>query len=251
MQETGAGFSVEPAESWYQGRTLFGGLVGAFAVEAAQRSVRDLPPLLSAQFTLIGPASGKLEVRPQVLRTGRSTTFVGIDVISGTNVAMRAVLTFGRARPSRHALNLFDVRHTTGPADGVPLFEAPGAPRNTVNFEGRLVGGCAPFSGGREAVLEMWLRHRDVKPVSPAVSLIALADATPPAVFSLFSAPAPISTATWSVDFCATEFDPIGWFYARTSSGFVQDGYSLQTTVMSNPEGHPVLVSHQLVALYD
>jgi len=245
------GYTVQPDENWGQGRTVFGGLVAAFAVEAARRAFPDLPSLRSAQFTLAGPAQGVLHVRPELIRSGKSTTFIGVDVRANGGIVMRAVLTFGQARPSRHALNLLRAEPFQGPEGGFSLFDSPGAPRNTVNFEGRLVGGHAPFSGAAVPALEMWLRHRETGAVSADVALTALADASPPAVFPLFSAPAPISTVTWTVDFCGADVSPSGWFFARTTSGFVQDGFSFQTTEMYDAAGRPVLVGRQLVALYD
>lgn len=245
------GFAIQPDENWGQGRTVFGGLVAALAVEAARRAFPDLPPLRSAQFTLAGPAQGVLHIRSELIRSGKSTTFMGVDVRAGDGIVLRAVLTFGQARPSRHAVNLLRTQPFQGADGGISLFDSPGAPRNTVNFEGRLVGGHIPFSGAAVPALEMWLRHRDTVPVSPEVALTALADASPPAVFPLFSAPAPISTVTWTIDYCGEGVAPLGWFYARTTSAFVQDGFSFQTTEMADAEGRPVLVGRQLVALYD
>lgn len=242
---------MTPDENWSQGRTFFGGLLGAMAVESCYLQMPDLPDLRSAQFSLIAPSTGTLEARPTVLRTGRSTVFMGVDILSDGTVAMRAILTFGDARPSKHALNDLVIEHTTSPAGGVQLFQPPGAPKNTMNFEGRLVGGQAPFSSASTAELEMWLRHRDTRPTRHDVSMVALADASPPAVFSLFSAPAPISTVTWSIDFCGVRPDPLSWFFACTSSDYVDCGYSHQLTRMWDEAGQPVLVSRQMVALFD
>jgi hypothetical protein len=58
-------------EDWQQGRTTYGGLAAAICVESARRHFPGLPPLRSAQFSFIGPATGTLTARPQMLRKGK------------------------------------------------------------------------------------------------------------------------------------------------------------------------------------
>ena len=67
----GDAWTANVGEDWRQGRTLFGGLSGALCLEAAKREFIDLPPLRSAQFALVGPASGKIMVRLSMLRRGK------------------------------------------------------------------------------------------------------------------------------------------------------------------------------------
>jgi hypothetical protein len=58
-----------PAD-WLQGRTAYGGLSAALCLQATVRSHADLPPLRSAQFCFIGPATGELDIAAAVLRQG-------------------------------------------------------------------------------------------------------------------------------------------------------------------------------------
>jgi acyl-CoA thioesterase len=251
MSVAAGGYAVAPDENWIQGRTLYGGLLAALTVEAARRFQPELPPLRSAQFTFSGPSRGEIAIVPALLRSGRSATFVGVDVESDGALALRAILTFGSARQSRH-------RFVDMPPPGVPpaeagasVFDMPGAPRSTSNFEGRLVGGEVPFSAAARPELALWLRHRGEVGATSEPALVALADASPPAVFPIFAAPAPISTVTWSMELAGPVDGADGWFLASTESAYVEDGYSLQTTTMWRPDGSPALVSRQLVALFD
>src|SRR5580700_11366277 len=75
-------YRAEPSDEWRQGRALFGGLVAALSVTAAARSFPDLPPLRSAQFGFVAPATGSLELAPRIVRRGKSTTFVETHVTS-------------------------------------------------------------------------------------------------------------------------------------------------------------------------
>jgi acyl-CoA thioesterase len=97
----GDGFVTRVSDDWTQGRTAYGGLSGALCVEGAQRALADLPPLRSAQFAFVGPATGQLRIRPTLLRRGKSTAFVGVDLEGEAGLATRALLCFGAARASR------------------------------------------------------------------------------------------------------------------------------------------------------
>ena len=79
LARDGASWTVTVNDDWLQGRTIYGGLAGAFCLEATLRQLADLPPLRSAQFAFIGPATGGLRVTPTVLRRGKSTVFVAVD----------------------------------------------------------------------------------------------------------------------------------------------------------------------------
>ncbi|MCA8885628.1 MAG: thioesterase family protein, partial [Hyphomonadaceae bacterium] len=75
-------FAVEAPVEWSQGRTLYGGITAALAYEAVRRSHDALPPLRSAQFTFVGPASGRLRFTTALLRRGRSSTLIAADCLS-------------------------------------------------------------------------------------------------------------------------------------------------------------------------
>ena len=48
---------VSVPDTWRQGRAMFGGLAAALCVQVAIEEIADLPPLRSAQFLFVGPAT--------------------------------------------------------------------------------------------------------------------------------------------------------------------------------------------------
>jgi acyl-CoA thioesterase len=136
-------------ETWHQGRTAYGGFSAALALAAAMRAGGEgLPPLRSAQFAMIAPVAGEVDVRAQVLRRGRNATWVSAELACGGAVAFTASLVFMGAVAS--ALHLNEAR---APAPLVPPAEArdvtytghtramPCRPRP--NRRARCAAGCA------------------------------------------------------------------------------------------------------------
>src|SRR6185503_8709392 len=154
-------FPIVLTEDWLQGRTAYGGLSAALCVEAARRAVPDLPPLRSAQFTFIGPASGPLSAGTEVLRRGKSAVFVGVDLSGDAGIATHALLSFGIARPSVITHQTLTMPKGNSITDSEPFF--PGD-RPLINFqrhfESRFAGGARPFSPGADPEYLIWFRHR-------------------------------------------------------------------------------------------
>src|SRR5271165_3551282 len=92
ISRSGDEFTTTVPDDWLQGRTLYGGLSAALCVEAAARTFSELPPLRSAQFSFVGPASGAVRLVPSILRKGKSTVFVAVDLIGEAGLATRAAL---------------------------------------------------------------------------------------------------------------------------------------------------------------
>lgn len=253
---------VSVPEDWRQGRTAYGGLSAALCVEAALRAAeRDreaerppaiLPPLRSAQFAFIGPAAGELTMAPSVLRRGKSSVFVSVDLAGEAGLATRALLSFGAARPSviaHDALAMPDVK----PAGQCEPFFPGDKPTISfqAHFESRLAGGARPRTPGAEPRYLIWFRHRDEAARTGIVPLIALADAPPPAAMVLFPEFAPISTVTWAVDILsdapATED---GWWLVESRAQTAHQGYSAQIMTVWNTRGNAVIAARQNVAIF-
>ncbi len=169
-----------PAD-WLQGRTAYGGLSAALCVEAALRGVPDLPPLRSAQFAFVGPASGPLSISASVLRRGKSAVFMGVDLTGDAGLATRALLNFGVGRISKLTYADVPMPDVSTPADSEPFFPAD-RPNITFqqHFESRKGGGARPFSPGADPEYLIWFRHRDERARTRLAPLIALADAPKP-----------------------------------------------------------------------
>jgi hypothetical protein len=84
-----------------------------------------------------------------------------------------------------------------------------------------------------------------------ATALIALADALPPAAMTMFTAPAPISTMTWSMDiFDAGPLGASPWCLIESRADTVGHGYSSQDMTVWNENGALLMLSRQNVAVF-
>jgi acyl-CoA thioesterase len=245
----GSNYTVNPADDWRQGRTLFGGLSAALCLAACERMVPDLGLLRAGQIAFIGPSAGEATLVPSILRRGKSVTFMGCDLIADGKLATRAIFTFGveRETPVRGlAPRASDVPK---PDDCASLF-GKHKPAFTVHLDQRLAGGERPGSGADKGDMLVWVRHcPDVAPSKPA--LVALGDALPPASFPRLTGPAIISTMTWAFDL----FDPAahhgtGWHLIRSTDDGVDHGYAGQNMGVWDESGAPIMIARQSVAIF-
>jgi len=252
MTEESGTFRAFLTDDWLQGRTAYGGLSAALCLEAARRAVPDLPPLRSAQFALIGPASGPLSMTPTVLRRGKSAVFVNVDLTGEAGLAVRAVLSFGVARPSTIAHSALPMPAVARIADSPPFFPQDRSPISfQQHFESRIAGGTRPVTPGARPEYRIWFRHRDAQAREGIVPLIALADAPPPAIMAMFPQFAPISTMTWSIDMLTDNPRTTdGWWLIQSVATTAHQGYSTQAMMVWNAGGEPVLVHSQNVAIF-
>ncbi|MDO9336151.1 MAG: thioesterase family protein [Caulobacter sp.] len=257
------GSSLTVTDDWTQGRTLFGGISAAFCVAAGERTAAEdreggTPPLRSAQFAFVGPASGPLKVSTEVLRRGKSTVFVQADVHGEAGLATRALLTFGAGRASAIDDEDYPAPPTLNPDDCPPLHGKTGqGPGFVANFDIRPANGQAIFS--REARetdnrpdLLLWARHRDPDAGMGAAALIALADTPPPAAIRLMKTSAPISTMTWMVDILSPPplADDRGWRLLQSTAQITRDGYSSQSMTLWDEAGRPLVIGRQNIAVF-
>lgn len=251
VRRTGDEWVATVGEDWLQGRTIYGGLSAALCHEAAVRHFPDLPPLRAAQFAFAAPASGKLRMRPLEMRRGRSTAFIGVDLYGESGVATRATFCFGAARPSALRHSAVPTLAVPPPDKSRPFFDGKPPLNFMQHFEWRRAGGHLPLSRASDPTMLLWLRHRDEAARPSVGAMLALADAPPPAAIVLFSAFAPISTMTWSIDLHADAITTDdGWFLVRTTADTVADGYSGQAMTVWNAAGQPLMTSRQSVAVF-
>lgn len=268
MAELAANGGVTVGDDWTQGRTLFGGLSAALAAADATRLAGEgqeggAPPLRSGQFAFIGPAAGPVTVSSTVLRRGRSAVFVQADVMAEAGLALRAILTFGSARPS--ATSYSDLPPPPAkPANDCPSLHGPsGGPGFAAHFDVRPADGELWFKRREDGSVErklgkpdliLWAKHRDPRAGTDPVALLALGDIPPPAAMRLMHTPAPISTMTWMVDFLNPPQPPSaeddGWRLLRSTAEVVTEGYCSQSMSLWDSAGRPLLASRQNVAVF-
>lgn len=244
--------SGEITPDWMQGRTTYGGLTAALCFEAARALAGDMP-LRSVQVAFVGPSGGEVVMTPSLLRQGKNTAFVNVDLTGPQGLAARTLFTFGKRRDSAYRVN--DLPMPDGlpdPDETAPVFRGERTgPHFTQHFDMLLADGRPPVSAAPEPVLGLWLRHRDEKTEASPASILALADAPPPAVMSMFDAPAPISSMTWMAEFLTEDHaSDGGWYFARHVAQTAADGYSSQSMRLWSRNGRPVLVGRQTIAIF-
>jgi acyl-CoA thioesterase len=245
-------FAIELPSDWLQGRTAYGGLSAALCLQATLRTFPNLPPLRSAQFSFVGPATGVLRVAASMLRQGKSTAFTGADLQGESGLAARATFCFGAERSL--AFDHANVPRPMGAAldASASYYDWPTKPNFMNHFEGRLAAGARPGTPGARPEMLVWLRHRDGETDGGLVSLLALADALPPASTILFPKPAPISTMTWSIDMLdAAPASANGWWLVQCTAETARHGYSAQRTLIWSPDGRPILAARQTIAIFE
>ena len=243
MAEDGGHFRASLPPCWLQGRTAYGGASAALALAAASRSLPDLPPLRSAQITFVAPLGGEIELRPSLLRRGRSAAFVRVDILSDGVLGFAATLLFAAARESRiHHLP----QSIAPPPRGVPI-PLPADIAFVHNFNHQEAGQISPDAPG----LRRWARLKRRTGLAPAVELLAVADVLPPPALLLFERPVPISTMTWQInlltDMPATAD---GWWLLGAEAQLADAGFSSQAMQVWNGDGVPVATAIQSVALF-
>ena len=244
---TDAGFSADIPADWMQGRTSYGGLSSALALEAARRCEPDLPPLRSAQIAFIGPLAGTVTVTATKLRRGRNAAFIQADVTGEAGLGLRATFVFMADQPSRIDLDEATRHDRTPPAPDAKLYTGPDefftGNFNFLDVKDDTLG---------PAELLRWARLRDAEGIDPMVHLMAVADALPPAAFKLLgNTMVPVSSLTWIVNLLTpTPQTYDGWWLLSARADQARNGCSSQRMAIWNADGMRVAEGMQSVAIF-
>ncbi|MCH9751579.1 MAG: thioesterase family protein [Alphaproteobacteria bacterium] len=239
-------------ESWMQGRTTYGGLTAALSLHGALGLVDDIP-LRSAQVAFVGPVGGDVRIKPTLLRRGKNTAFVSVDVVAETGIAAQSIFAFGARRESALHFDDMPMPDARAPEEIESFFDKDRPrPGFTQNFDMLMASGGRPVSGSSEKSIGLWMRHVDPDAPQDATAVLAIGDAPPPAAMSMLSVPSRISSMTWMAEFMTDSIstDPEGWFYAQHTAQLSKDGYSSQSMRLWNRQGEPILVGRQTIAVF-
>lgn len=244
---TATGFQTVVPDSWLQGRTAYGGLSSALALAAVQQRWPDLPPLRSAQIAFIGPLAGSVTVRTDLLRRGRSAAFVQADVASDAGIGLRATFVFMHAQPSH--VDFADARTPAvpSPEDARPM-ATPAGVAFASHFEFRP---AQPKPTTPTPDILRWTRLQERAGLDPAVELLAVGDALPPAAMMLFTKLGPISSLNWQINLLTDQFATRdGWWLLRSTADHAREGASSQHMGIWTSAGVRVATATQSVALF-
>jgi acyl-CoA thioesterase len=243
------GFRTCVPVDWHQGRTAYGGLSSALALTAAMRVGGDLPPLRSAQLSMIAPVAGPVEVRARLLRRGRNAIWMAAELAGESGPAFTAAFVF--MGPIESGLHINDC---APPAGLIPLAEAREfSPRHgpaflANHFEVRF---ALPRGEDKRPELCWWARAREREELDPMIELLLCADALPPGVMPLLSPKVSASTMQWQANLLTpTPRTSDGWWLLRSTGDYAERGCSSQSMAIWNTAGEPMMAGMQSVAVF-
>ena len=242
------GLRAQVPPTWLQGRTSYGGLSAALALETARGLVPDAPPLRSAQISFVGPLSGEVSVTAEILRQGRNATFVEARVRGEAGVGMTATFVF--MGPMDSQLNLAE-----HPMPSVPAPEEASGGQHLHdnfffnNFNWRF---GLPKRETPAADVNRWVQLKERAGLDPITEVVAVADALPPAAMPLMTGGfGPVSSMTWLVNMLTpAPATRDGWWFLRSESNYARAGCSSQMMSVWNADGMPIATGMQSVALF-
>jgi hypothetical protein len=164
-------------ERWFVGRGPNGGFLAALAARAAEAAAGRPLRALSLHF-LAAPAVGPLDVRATVERAGRSYSVVSLRIAQDRRPVTLGLATLGElpAEGAAWAVGGMPAARPLAESEPIPA-DFPNAPAFLQNYELR------PALEG-EAETGGWLRTT-VPRALDAPLLVAMADAWPPAAFTV------------------------------------------------------------------
>jgi acyl-CoA thioesterase len=244
---------VELPASWLQGRTIFGGIVGALL----QRAMMALAPAdrepRSLQVAFVAPVvPGRVDLDVQILRSGRSVSHLSAQLMQGDGVRATAFGTFGVARTGRLRVDGLAAPPAPRPADVPPIPAHPHLPAFVHHFDVRYTSTRIPFTGVPGRDLGGWCRPEGTGEID-AAALAAITDAWPGSVLPNLSAPAPASTVSWTIDF-APGLQPAAadaWWQYEAHTEVAGDGYALSRAYVWDESGRLTVASRQVLAVFE
>ena len=247
--QDGDGFYFDVPTGWTQGRSVFGGLTVALGAALGARLCSRR--LRTVQAQLLGPvAAGRLRGHARVLREGRTTTFVQVELSQEAKLRAQVSLVFIQEREGS-----IRIEGPKAPEWGKPetFPKMPSIPGITPEFADKadfyFAEGTLPFQGGPDARLGGYIQFKDTAGASPAELQLMLLDAWPcPSILRL-SAPAFASTVTWTAHLLGDSAPGFHRFRYETLAG--NGGFSTALGHMWDSSGKHVAVTEQTVAIFD
>lgn len=247
-------------DDWLQGRTSFGGLISAIAVQAMRDVAGGAWPqevsLRALQTSFVAPVGrGPVSVAVRLLREGKSARQVQAEVLQHGETCAVMLAVFATDRAS----TLATIRPTRpAPVRGVDelttqLYLDGAMPAFLQHFERRWADGPLPFSGGSGSSISIHLRPiaHDAAIVSNEILAVLLADLSPTPVIGQVKGPAPSSSVSWALELRPVAGDVAGgWWRADTDALVVEGGYVNQAGRLWAPNGDLAALAYQVVTVF-
>ena len=237
------------AQSWMQGRTLYGGASALIAYTAAIRAFADLPPLRAGQIGFVAPVGESFEVATTMIRQGRNVTQLRSELLSEGRVALTAFWLFGAEREP-NAIHAADLPGDWpgSPEHAEPVMSDKGPAFIRENFELRR---AQDQRGPGTPVVRRWARLTDRDILDPVSACILMGDVMPPGAMRAMVRQGPISSINWSFNLLEPHPSTTdGWWLSENSSTHADHGYSSERLRLWNSDGKQVLDGLQCAAIF-
>lgn len=240
---------IEFPATWEQGRGLFGGLVCAAMIRAAEQQLGPERPLRSFSAEIVGPVQpGEARLRVETLRAGNAVTTASIFLEQGSELLAHAVAVLGKTRMSdRDALGVTPPRPPKWADVEVIPIAPPFGPVFAEHLEFRPTSPL-PFSGGTEPIAEGFVRFKQNGARRDAAWLAGLIDAFWPTLFALESAPRPMATLAFTFQpfSVPADLEKDAPLFKRTRLAASEGGYCVENRELW---GHTTSGALKLLAL--
>lgn len=240
-------FAADVPDGWQQGRGAYGGLVVGTLVRALE-ALEGSPdrPLRALTAEIPSPVMpGPATIRVATLRRGSGVSAHEAHLQQEGEVRARASALFGKERPVELAWQPEPPRMASFDALE-PLPSLPSSPPFTAHFEYRLAG-AAPFAGGRDPLVEGWIRPKLALDRLGPAELAALVDCYWPSFFSVVTAPRPASTIAFALHLtpAAESLDPSQPLFYRGRTLQVAGGFLFEQRELWTASGELVALNPQ------
>ena len=243
------------SEDWLQGRTGFGGILAALALQELSSLLdTDRQPIsLNVQF--VGPVvPGTMKVAPSIIRRGRYLTQGCVSIEQNGKVAVEAQAVFGTERASELKLESKSLTLSKTIEASLPLSEsvARNFPNFIQHFECHYTESGFPFSGEGKGDIGGFCRHRQRATGYPG--LVALFDAWPPTLLPMYHKPVAASTVHWHVQFYGKSTHSIDFskeFCEYHATTLHAEAGLATTDALISLNGQTLASGRQLVAFFE
>jgi hypothetical protein len=221
-------FRAQIPGGWEQGRGAFGGLVVGVLARAMLAEADPTRRLRVFTADLCGPvAPGEVDIEVELLRRGANLTNLDARLKQNGAVLARGSGAIGSARAVRadaYAPKAPDALLWTA-LDALPI-APPLGPVFAQHYEFRSAGPF-PFSGGREARVDAFVREKHRTEPLDAPAVLGLLDAPWPTLYSIEAQPRPVATVSFTAELfhepCALSgAEPLRF---RSQLGALEDGF--------------------------
>jgi len=249
-------FSVN--KSWGQGRTLFGGVSAAIALEQTRQQVDASRPLRSLAVSFCGAtlADTDFNVSTQLLSDGKSVSQINGYIVQNEKVVTQVTACYGVERKSE-----IDVQ---APAVEIPKLGSGQrmsyisglTPEFVQHIDYEYTRGQFPFSNSKHNELAGWMRFNEPGTEFTEAHLVGLIDSWPPVVLQKLKKLAPAATVTWNLEIVQpismleTKIQADDWLYYEAEVKQAHHGYAHTEARVYAADGILIALSRQLVTVY-